>query len=1014
MDAWMLLQKRLAPLLPLFGVVLAGLLLFQSWIAWTTTAGMMGLEILAWAVSTALGSALAVPLWRFHGRLSRLTTLAATASLLTLLPAVSDWWLTVAAGWALAPISTTTLCALPSILSALLSTMLLHQAAPTQNSLLSGAAVCAAMILLQGIIGMPLWMPVSLMLVVGTLADETTSQREVDTLRKFLWHYAAMQIAAGTLLMSGLSICSRIFPLTLSTMTIAVVISATAGWAFHHLLQNKRFRASDFSLWAVAAGCLAIAPWLYDSLINWNLLANAELPVVRSVVLRHALQTGLWMTFVLLAFLICHRLTANHVPSQVPACHWILAGTSLTLLAAMSGIPEIYSLSASAAGLLLLAVWPALMDLTSRKRRRLATLCGAVPLVVAATILASAPDTVRPSRLLADLRPLAAIQRGIDLDVIPFTDATRLLGHRETADGTVTVWKTAASRAELRVNGFPLGTMSVNPDLAPQSIPEVAAAVLPFVLHPHAESALLMNDATGLALQTCRQLPMHTILNVPANISLVDGAVPLSDQDIVRRIDQTPEQAIRNSSLPAVDIIVDTLLDPARPASASRRTRAWYQAILDRMEPDGVFCQRLRQHRVGHNTVLRLVMTMSSVFEQTALLQITPGELLLLGSGSSRPLFDEGTMERMERQHVRRVLGQCGWDWCQLAALPVIDVSDPAHIWKGRSLPLPASAGTTDWILTSEAEAASFLNHGPALHALVADHQRQMVNLIPASPQHAEYRRRISAHAQQVELATAFPDQWWSYRKSLKSEMLRNQRPPIQTIADGDIKESIHPLDQFRKDYLVTLGRLSKEVREENLSVESLSTLTAFSVDYEPLISDFAHFELVRLHELAKHPAPANEFQHRLHSVNFTHAKDYSVRHVISALEQLTSQPELIADDASRYDQLNDLIQQLILRWEQRTTWEPRSALRTQRDVDLSVRVAQRALAQMESLAESASVERESFLTRRHFISDALVVPLRDYREQVVAHRADHEPLLLTDELEEGEVPLLKDEIVGN
>ena len=158
-----------------------------------------------------------------------------------------------------------------------------------------------------------------------------------------------------------------------------------------------------------------------------------------------------------------------------------------------------------------------------------------------------------------------------------------------------------------------------------------------------------------------------------------------------------------------------------------------------------------------------------------------------------------------------------------------------------------------------------------------------------------------------------------------------------------------------------------------------------------------AHYEIVRIHELAGHPSPDDEFRHRLHTVYFTPTRDLSVRSVVGALEQLIGHPELVPGDAERFDRLNGLVQQLIHRWGRRTTFEPRSARRTQRDVDLSLSTARRALDAMEELRESVAMESADFVKRRRFVNEALIVPLRDYRDSVLAHRARNEPLLASD-----------------
>lgn len=191
------------------------------------------------------------------------------------------------------------------------------------------------------------------------------------------------------------------------------------------------------------------------------------------------------------------------------------------------------------------------------------------------------------------------------------------------------------------------------------------------------------------------------------------------------------------------------------------------------------------------------------------------------------------------------------------------------------------------------------------------------------------------------------------------------------------------------------------------LKTDLIRRLDTFTNEFEPLITHFAHYEIIRLHELSHHPAPVEEFQHRLHIVFFTSSTDASVRPVISAVQQLVDQPSLIADDSERYDILNSLLQKMIERWEARTAWEPRSAVRVQNDVDLSVGVANRALALMEDLCETANVEKSEFYCRRRFVNMALISPLRDYRDRVLAHRLKSEAPIARNTEDPDDVPLL-------
>ena len=238
-------------------------------------------------------------------------------------------------------------------------------------------------------------------------------------------------------------------------------------------------------------------------------------------------------------------------------------------------------------------------------------------------------------------------------------------------------------------------------------------------------------------------------------------------------------------------------------------------------------------------------------------------------------------------------------------------------------------------------------------------------------------------------------------------EMKQSPRPPRDLVESGKITKVAHPLDVLRQRYFVSLGQALSAASRGELNSALISRLDRFTENFEPLITHFAHYEIVRLHELSQHPSTVDEFRHRLHIVFFTSPVDASVRPVISAMQQLVDQPSLIADDIERYDMLNSLLQKMIERWEARTAWEPRSALRVQNDVNLSVGVANRAMAQMEEVCDTSAVAKDEFYLRRRFVNAALIKPLRDYRDQVLAHRMKSEKPIEQNTEDPNDVPLL-------
>ena len=261
---------------------------------------------------------------------------------------------------------------------------------------------------------------------------------------------------------------------------------------------------------------------------------------------------------------------------------------------------------------------------------------------------------------------------------------------------------------------------------------------------------------------------------------------------------------------------------------------------------------------------------------------------------------------------------------------------------------------------------------------------------------------------QQAEILTSFPDNPWPYRKSLKAELQRNPRPPIEFVQEGKIVRTVHPSDEYRRNYFVSLGQLLGQTEQGFADPLAMREFDRFTWRYEPLLSHFAHHELIRIHELTDHPSPAMELRNRLHTIYFSEGGDFSVRQIAHAMNQILDNQDLLDSDHARFDHINSMLQQLVTRWETRRGYDPPSARRTQQDVDDCVLVANRALDAMEHWGTQLNLSRSQLLARRRFVNQGLVSPLRKYREQVLAHRIRHEsPATEADVAQPDDLPLL-------
>src|SRR5690606_27471586 len=106
--------------------------------------------------------------------------------------------------------------------------------------------------------------------------------------------------------------------------------------------------------------------------------------------------------------------------------------------------------------------------------------------------------------------------------------------------------------------------------------------------------------------------------------------------------------------------------------SSSEFTAEFYMSAARKLNAGGMFCQRIQHSDQGIDVFLDSIATMGSVFPHMTTINFMPGETLLVG----RLDREFGTMpelpERLQAEHVGRVLARCGWDWGNLIGIPML------------------------------------------------------------------------------------------------------------------------------------------------------------------------------------------------------------------------------------------------------------------------------------------------------------------------------------------------------
>ncbi len=835
--------------------------------------------------------------------------------------------------------------------------------------------------------------------------------------------------AAGILIVSIIEVVSRLMP---GGVPVVIVSSFMAAMVLM-LLSTQRVVGllTDSGMSAFALLTIALLPVTFGSLAEWNLSISTQSSSAFSVILLRSLQCALLAIAALFPAVVASASTRPSMRLSKAFLAFttgyfiglvlISRGFSLSLVLA-TGI----AVHAAAAFLAVGFIQDrfnqkgGLSSLVEKQTRGAMMKRAAVPLaMMALPVIAflGTMDTARTSSLLFSPRTVAAIERGVARDLIAQSDANRLVVTSSGLSGEISVWQRAGNVVEFQRNGVSLGRISTDTNLSPQPAEEILPAIMALVSHPHPSRVLLLGDDTGVCLRSCSHFPVQEIVAIRSDERLTELARAFTwarqntpaDKDSRITIQHSPQMvAMRDRRLKAFDVVVATSESATATSAAFQYTNEFYRAARSRMTSNGVFCQRFRQQELGPEPIRQAMSTMMSVFAHVGAIQTVPGEILLFATEGEKGLVDPEILSRLQRDHVRREIASAGWDWSQVAILPLLDANDPIGIFSHNKRPAAISISNGGFAVRMPVETARRANKWAESQAALSPHQLQLLAAVPMGEDHAEVKRRLSALNQQLEILAGMPDQPWTYRKSLRMELQQNPRPPIEKIEKGNVVRAANPLDILRSDYFQTLGdALMSLAKSESLPTQQLAAMDRFTQTMEPLLSHFAHYEIIRLHELSKHPSPIEEFRHRLHVVFFTSPSDASVRPVISAIEQLVNQPDLVPNNAERYDLLNSLIQKLTERWEARTAWEPRSALRVQNDVDQSVRVTNLAMQMMETSAAAVHVDSTEFLRRRRFITAALINPLRDYRDQVLAHRMKTEAPAESGTEDPNDMPLL-------
>lgn len=615
-------------------------------------------------------------------------------------------------------------------------------------------------------------------------------------------------------------------------------------------------------------------------------------------------------------------------------------------------------------------------------------------LMVFSFALASNYQPATSARLLFAAPVFSAKHAELDAELLPVLDEGRLVTTREGQQGTYTLWKYRGVQFQLRECGLPKGMVSGHPTMCPDFSAEVLPAALPLILHERPDSLLILGLGSGVSVTTALAFPTQEVTCVESDPALVE----MVKEQIWTNETDNPTDDSRLTVLPidpaiwvrsktaAFDVIVSVPHQATLSENTAYFTKSFYREAAGKLTEDGLFCQRFTSIDFGPEPLRVVAQTMQSVFRDVVFLEMAGGEMLLIGSNSSKGVVREGFMDRLQREHVRRHLGHIGWDWSvPLNLTAYSNESLKKFAAQNSSWPSEASTSTTGTLAFRLP--VEMMRWGPKPlenQNALAQHVGRFAQWGDIDPRDPDLLCRLAEVTGQRKLMATNPDKYWAYRKTVKNQITKRPRSIIVQVKGELPRQDIHPDEKRRLAYFRALGLT---VKQHPHRLEDIARVEEFAEPYDPLLTFFLHQEVAELHTRAAKRNYAAELVHRFHSVYFAAPQDRSVRNITSAMEILCDHPEACPSPVERWDYLNGLLQMLKQRWAIRAGVTPSSTEIALNDVQKSLTAVNQAIKTMESqIRPEAGIDPAHWKARRRFLETTVVHPLRAYRRQLTPY----------------------------
>jgi len=176
---------------------------------------------------------------------------------------------------------------------------------------------------------------------------------------------------------------------------------------------------------------------------------------------------------------------------------------------------------------------------------------------------------------------------------------------------------------------------------------QVMSGLVPALLHPNPKSTLVVGLGTGSTAGWLGAIPSMERVDVvelePAILRVAEDCAPVNERVLENpkvHIHLADAREVLRSTPNRYDIVFSEPSNPYRAGISSLYTVEYYRAVVERLNPDGLFVQWLQAYEVDSWAVATAITTLRQVFAELDIWETTSGDLLLVGSVAPRPPLD--------------------------------------------------------------------------------------------------------------------------------------------------------------------------------------------------------------------------------------------------------------------------------------------------------------------------------------------------------------------------------------